>query len=264
MKLTMLGTGHAAVTKCYNTCFVLEDDDEYFLVDGGGGYTLFAQLEKAKIDFKNIHTVFVTHKHLDHLTGIFWLLRMVLSMMAAQRYEGNLVIYSHEEVIDILNDMIPRLFSKQMTQFVGRRVFLQQVADQEKKTIIGHEVTFFDILSAKAKQFGFMIEYGQQKLTCLGDEPYHDHEKPYVQKATWLMHEAFCLYSQKDIYKPYEKHHSTVKDACQIADELQVENLILYHTEDHNIHHRKQLYGQEGADFKGNLYIPDDLETIQL
>ena len=31
MKLTMLGTGHAAVTKCYNTCFVLEDNDEYFL-----------------------------------------------------------------------------------------------------------------------------------------------------------------------------------------------------------------------------------------
>ena len=36
MKLTMLGTGNAVVTECYNTCFVLEDEertqeDRYFL-----------------------------------------------------------------------------------------------------------------------------------------------------------------------------------------------------------------------------------------
>ena len=38
MKLTILGTGNAKVTKCYNTCFTLneEDEKEYFLVDGGG------------------------------------------------------------------------------------------------------------------------------------------------------------------------------------------------------------------------------------
>ncbi len=26
MKLTMLGTGNALVTECYNTCFVIEDE----------------------------------------------------------------------------------------------------------------------------------------------------------------------------------------------------------------------------------------------
>ena len=37
MKLTMLGTGNALVTECYNTCFVISDGDKNFLVDGGGG-----------------------------------------------------------------------------------------------------------------------------------------------------------------------------------------------------------------------------------
>ena len=37
MKLTMLGTGKAVVTECYNTCFVLSDGKKHFLVDGGGG-----------------------------------------------------------------------------------------------------------------------------------------------------------------------------------------------------------------------------------
>ena len=32
----MLGTGNAVVTECYNTCFVLSENNNYFLVDGGG------------------------------------------------------------------------------------------------------------------------------------------------------------------------------------------------------------------------------------
>lgn len=36
-KIIILGTGNAAVTKCYNTCFAIQNEDEYFLVDTGGG-----------------------------------------------------------------------------------------------------------------------------------------------------------------------------------------------------------------------------------
>ena len=81
MKLTILGTGNAKVTKCYNTCFTLneEDEKEYFLVDGGGGSTILKQLEDAGISWKDIHTIFVTHKHIGHLLGIIWNAENVLS-----------------------------------------------------------------------------------------------------------------------------------------------------------------------------------------
>ena len=46
MKLTILGTGNAKVTKCYNTCFALNEDKEYFMIDGGGGNTILNQLER--------------------------------------------------------------------------------------------------------------------------------------------------------------------------------------------------------------------------
>ena len=46
---------------------------------------------------------------------------------------------------------------------------------------------------------------------------------------------------------------------------LEAENLILYHTEDKNISRRKELYTEEGRQYyKGNLWIPDDLETYKL
>ena len=45
MELTMLGTGNAAVTECYNTCFALREKDEYFLVDAGGGNGILSRLK---------------------------------------------------------------------------------------------------------------------------------------------------------------------------------------------------------------------------
>lgn len=69
MKLTILGTGNAAVTECYNTCFVLSEKDDYFLVDGGGGNGILHQLKHAGIDWKQVRTIFVTHKHLGSHHG---------------------------------------------------------------------------------------------------------------------------------------------------------------------------------------------------
>ena len=46
-RLIMLGTGNALVTRCYNTCFAIQDDDEYFLVDAGGGNGIMRQLQDA-------------------------------------------------------------------------------------------------------------------------------------------------------------------------------------------------------------------------
>ena len=63
MEVIMLGTGNATVTQCYNTCFVLQENDRYFLVDGGGGNGLLHQLEAAHLNWQDMRTIFVTHKH---------------------------------------------------------------------------------------------------------------------------------------------------------------------------------------------------------
>jgi len=87
----------------------------------------------------------------------------------------------------------------------------------------------------------------------------------FVKDSDWLLHEAFCLYSEADKFKPYEKHHSTVREACQLAEELGVPNLLLYHTEETHLSGRKALYTAEGKEYyHGNLYVPDDLEIFEL
>ena len=159
-----------------------------------------------------------------------------------------------------------KLLQKKELPFLDSRLHLIAVADGEEKTILGRKTTFFDIGSTKAKQYGFCMELGSgEKLTCCGDEPYNECEKQYAEHSTWLLHEAFCLHGQADIFHPYEKHHSTVKDAAELAESLGVKNLLLYHTEDRNIARRKELYTAEGRQyFHGNLFVPEDLEVIEL
>ena len=36
-ELYVFGTGNAQAVRCYNTCFAIRDEDEFFMVDAGGG-----------------------------------------------------------------------------------------------------------------------------------------------------------------------------------------------------------------------------------
>ena len=99
-RLIMLGTGNALVTRCYNTCFAIQDDDEYFLVDAGGGNGIMRQLQDADISMAQIHHIFLTHEHTDHLLGMIWMIRMIATKMRREQYEGNLRIYCHSALVE--------------------------------------------------------------------------------------------------------------------------------------------------------------------
>ena len=127
----------------------------------------------------------------------------------------------------------------------GRKIRIQEVKDGEGIQISDMCVRFFDIHSTKAKQFGFRTDLEKDiSLVCLGDEPYNSLCKPYVEGADWMLCEAFCLYGMRDIFHPYEKHHSTALD---------------------DLKNRKKQYTKEvKLLYSGNVYVPDDLEVLKL
>lgn len=265
MKIIMLGTGNALVTECYNTCFVLSDNGRNFLVDTGGGNQILHQLKHAGFELQDIHDIFITHSHIDHLLGLIWIIRISAQLMNRNFFDGDVNIYSHDEVINLISELVKKLLLPYQADFVGKRIFLHTLNDGDEKNFIGHNVKFFDIHSTRTKQFGFVMNYGGKKLTCYGDEPCNKECESFAVNSDWLLHEAFCLHSQAEIFKPYEKHHSTVKDASELAKRLNVKNLLLYHTEDRNISLRKELYTEEARKyFDGKIFVPDDLETLTL
>lgn len=55
--ITMLGTGNALVTRCYNTCFTLHSmGGALMLVDAGGGNGILTQLERAGYSVRTSQT----------------------------------------------------------------------------------------------------------------------------------------------------------------------------------------------------------------
>lgn len=266
MELTLLGTGNAAATAYYNTCFFLREEKDVFLVDAGGGNQILKRLKDADVSLGDIRAIFVTHKHIDHILGVIWLIRMIAQKIEAGKLQGCVDLYAHDEVIGLLQEISEKLLHPKQTKHLGKSILLHTVQDGEHATILNKDTTFFDIKSAKAKQFGFHMDLGDGKtLCCCGDEPLKSHNEAYAENCSWLLHEAFCLDTEADLFKPYEKSHTTVKSACETAQRVGAKNLVLYHSEDSRPEERAALYRAEGERYyTGNLFIPEDMETLCL
>lgn len=268
-QITMLGTGNATVSQIYNTCFVLQTPSTLMLVDAGGGNGILAQLKKVNVQISDIHHLFVTHAHTDHVLGVIWVIRMVAQ---CKGYEGLLHVYGNDKVMKVIKTIIDMILAKKQLAKVAERVVFHQVEDGDCFEVGDMKLECFDIQSTKEKQFGFRAELPSSDesdkplvLACLGDEPYNEQNRRYIVGADWMMCEAFCLYADRDTFKPYEKCHSTALDAGKLAEELGVKNLILYHTEEKTLANRKENYTREAAEnFKGRIFVPDDLEVIEL
>ena len=268
-KITMLGTGNATVSQIYNTCFLLKTSSTLLLVDAGGGNGILSQLKKVNVQISDIHHLFVTHAHTDHVLGVIWVIRMVAQ---CKGYEGLLHVYGNDKVMKVIKTIIDMILAKKQLAKVAERVVFHQLEDGDCFEVGDMKLECFDIQSTKEKQFGFRAELPSSDesdkplvLACLGDEPYNEQNRRYIVGADWMMCEAFCLYADRDTFKPYEKCHSTALDAGKLAEELGVKNLILYHTEEKTLANRKENYTREAAEnFKGRIFVPDDLEVIEL
>ena len=138
MKLLMLGTGSAAVTNCYNTCFALiADDGRPMLVDAGGGNGILKQLERAALPLVDIHDMFITHTHTDHILGAVWIVRMVAQSIYGGKYSGTFTVRGHDEAIAALRTICFATLPVKVTCHIDKEIRLVPVADGEHFEAIG-------------------------------------------------------------------------------------------------------------------------------
>ncbi len=168
-ELYVFGTGNAAVIHYYNTCFAIRDGEQFFMVDAGGGNGILRILEDMGVRYEQIHHIFVTHEHTDHLLGIVWMVRFIATRMLKGSYQGDLYIYCHEDLPDTIDTFCRLTLQGKFYKLIGQRIHLVPVRDGETRQILDYDVTFFDIHSTKAKQFGFTTRLKNGgRLTCAG------------------------------------------------------------------------------------------------
>ena len=80
-----------------------------------------------------------------------------------------------------------------------------------------------------------------------------------MEGGDWLLHEAFCLYRDRDIFEPYEKHHSTVKEACELAKGALHPPTLCYGIRRTNTWRSAPYIRLRAREYyDGNLLVPDD------
>ena len=262
-KLTMLGTGHGFTYEMYNTCFVINDK---FLIDTGGSANIVKNMKLAGIELSDIHDIFISHTHTDHLLGLFWLLKRLSTMYKNEKYTGKLNIYCHDEVAVAIKDIYKHLYSDTKVELMNKFMNIVVVNDGEELTINNQKYKFIDVKASKNKLYGFETTFDNGKtLVFLGDETLNKDLYDVVKDKDYVMHEAFCLDADKDIYKPYEKKHSTVKYVCENFKGMNIKNLILFHTEESHLEDKTELYTNEAKEyFDNNVIVPNDLDIIEI
>lgn len=266
-QIIFLGTGAAMATECYNACFLIRTPDrEYFLTDAGGGNGILRQLKRAEVPLEHLRCLFVSHGHADHILGVLWIIRRIASLISKDIYDGDFHIYCHDIACEIIEMLAQMLLTRAELAQYGKRILLHEIHDGEQVQFLNMKLTAFDIHSKKAKQFGYRLRFANRhSLVFLGDEPFNERARAYAEKADWLVSEAFCLDTDADGFRPHGKGHGTVREAAMNAEKLSAKNLMLLHTEDTDLKHRKERYTAEAsAHYGGNVFVPDDLDVIDI
>lgn len=266
MICTYLGTGHGSAKECFNTCFTLNKEHDYFLVDTGGGNGILTQLMKANIRIEDIRVIFISHSHLDHILGVIWIIRILAKGYLKKQYKKKIYIYGNDNVIKIIKQLIEMFIPKDFFLALAENIYLIEVMDGEETIVLNNRVKFFDIRAVKIIQFGFTMWINlNDRLTFIGDEVCSSYiEQDYVKNSKWLIGDAYMAGNEAEVYNPIKKHrHSTVKFISELSERLDVKNIILSHTIDNNLKERKEIFGNDAKQyFSGNIFIPDDLEKI--
>lgn len=181
-------------------------------------------------------------------------------------YNGILKIYCAEEIKNIIDLFIKMTFHGVHQELYKKIVKYYFCENYKKFDIIGYEVEVIDTESIEGIQYGFKTTLNcGKKIAFMGDVPCSKNVYSRIENFDWVLHEAMCLEKDKEKIKPHEKNHSTVKDVAVEMNKLNIKNLLLWHCVDNDIKNRKELFTKEAKKyFIGNVYVPDDLDVIEL
>ncbi len=264
-KIIMLGTGNGGTMNLYNTCFVIQNENGNFLIDTGGSIEIIKRLNQVNIDYKSIHHIFISHSHTDHILGIFWLFKKISIDVMNGDIKEKINIYCNDVVYQSIKEVAKYILPDKLMNVIYSIVDFKVLNDGDNYNINGVDYTFFDIQAKGTKQFGFECSLNNKTLAFLGDETLNPNLYDRIKNFDYVMHEAFCLDSEENIFHAYEKHHSTARSVSEVMNKLDIGNLILYHTEESHGSERKNLYKEEAQiHFNGNVIVPNDLEVINI
>lgn len=258
-KIFFLGTGNGMPIQSSCTALLLEDETNKILFDAGGGHDIlnrFNDVDKNPGDVKNI---FLTHYDSDHILGLVPIVRRWHRSPKSER-----TIFCSPDVKKAIDSLFTYVAKKHFDP-IKEQINFVILEDGMTYDLNEWKIVFFDVKSDRSPQFGCKIIFPDNlSLAFLGDEPLRNHYLDVVKGSNVLLHEAFCLDKDQEVFEPHEKNHGTVKETAQNASKMGAEKLLLFHMEDRTLDTRKVEYTKEAKEyFSGEVFVPIDGDVFE-
>lgn len=249
-KIVFLGTGGWVTSIRRNEIAIsIETHGNYYIFDAGE--STFKQIQKAKINFRKIKAIFITHSHGDHVLGI----PSIILYQAFSAKQEIKIFYPNKVKKDIKNLM--RYIPKELTKNVKLCPFYVK----EKETSI-YEDTYLKISCVKTKHTTFSVAYKivlkkeKKNIAYSGDTSPTENLIELGKNVDILIHEASLSNKYEELSSKIG--HSTINQAISDGLKCNAKRLIL-------VHLGKQRIEKKRFKVKNMLvFIPRDLEVLKL
>ncbi len=251
MKIILLGTGTTLPQVNRNTSgLLIEIDGDCLLFDCGSG--ILRQIEEAHVDFTQIHNIFISHMHADHVSDLPILLKANL-----MRKNPN-----------ILNIFGPSTLKKQMNAwFTEIYPYLDKILDKIRieEIIAGASIETrawkiqFIPVHHGIEAYGFKLISKGKVIVYSGDTAPCEELIQAANNADVLIHE--CSYPS-DLGP--RKDHTTPHELGKIAQQAKIKRLVLTHFYPEIQGREREILEDIKKYYNGISELGKDLLTIEL
>ncbi|RZN60990.1 MBL fold metallo-hydrolase [Methanonatronarchaeum sp. AMET6-2] len=241
-EIIFLGAGWAVPTKERGSTSILIKTNKNILLDCGGNVA--QKLVKTDTPLTEIHQIYLTHAHTDHIDGLPGLLHA--SWLSGRENDINIV-------------GSPKTIGK--TRNIIKSYEFDFPFNINYKEIEG-KGSINDVQYTEVEHKDQSLAYRHKDITYSGDTKPCDNLQKLAMNTELLIHEATFPSTQQK--KAIETRHSTVKDAVKTAKQTKANKLALIHHKPEVKINQEIKEAKKTIDIDIDITAPRDLDKIQL
>ncbi|MGH7320279.1 MAG: MBL fold metallo-hydrolase [Candidatus Rokuibacteriota bacterium] len=273
MTVTLLGTGCPPPNpRRRGPAVLVARGDARFLVDAGSGVAV--QLQLAGVRVLDLHRIFLTHLHSDHVIDLGHLLvtRWIIGQNAPLEVFGPTGIRAHVERLQALWEWDVDVRRSHMRDRARPAVAVTEIQEGVVFRSGGVTVTAFSVEHEPVKPaFGFRFDGDDRAIVISGDTRPCENLIRHARDADLLIHECTdatqtqwtpgCGWpSREDKVKDLAAYHTGPDEVGQVAARAKARTLVLTHMMPAS--DPSDLAARAARAFPGRIVVGEDLLDV--
>lgn len=253
-EIVFLGTGAGHnEERCQSALALVRSDGKFILFDAGSGVDTVRQILRAGLRPADLKGVFITHRHWDHVGGL-WSLLIWLRLRCSPVMD-QLAVFGSEETVTALEHMHRVSAHRGDVPLVALRIA------QPYRPFPEVVVEAFPVRHIPGS-FGYRVLAGKAVVAITGDTCPAESVAEAAAEADFLVHEA----TWDRAHQAYARvtSHSTAEEAGEIARRARAKQLIVTHLPPASEIPPEVIRDEASATYGGIVSLAWDLRRIPI